>query len=45
MEPVYMNELMNTVVLEIAVKHVIGFVFGALIGTGIVCLIHKIKGD
>ena len=44
MEPIYMNELMNTVVLEIAVKHVIVIAIGALIGTGIVYLIHKIKG-
>ena len=45
MEPIYMNELMNTVVLEIAVKHVFVIAFGALIGTGIVYLIHKFKGD
>jgi len=44
MEPIVMTELMNTVVLEIAVKHVIGFAFGALIGIGMVYLLHKLKG-
>jgi len=45
MEPVYMTELMNAVLLEITVKHVFIIAFCALLGIGIAYLIHKLKGD
>ena len=44
MEPIYMNELMNTVVLEVTAKHVFIIAFGALIGIVMVYLLHKLKG-
>ena len=44
MEPIYMTELMNTVLLEITVKHVFIIAIGALIGIVMVYLLHKLKG-
>ena len=43
MEPIYMNELMNTVVLEVTAKHVFVIAFGALIGI-VAYLIHELRG-
>ena len=44
MEPIYMNELMNTIVLEVTAKQIFVIAIGVYIGVGITCLIHKIKG-
>jgi len=44
MEPIYMTELMNTIVLELTVRQSFLIAIGALVGIVMVYLLHKLKG-